>query len=391
LKGGASFPLLLALRYLKSARRDAFVTFLSLVAALGIGLGVAALILSLAALSGFQRALRTEILARTPHLEVELPPGADEAAAVAILRTRAGVRAVTPVGRGPGWALSDGRAQAVEIFAFDGALPASFAALDRPADGLLLSAALAARWGLVEGDPVTLVSPRPTLTPLGPQPRARTLPLRATFPAGRTEQRERVGAPAAMVQTLLAAGDRRLEVEAAGLEAAIPLAPVLAAALPAGSRVRTWRELNRPLFFALRLEKTMMFLAVSLVILVAALALIAALALLIANKSEEIGVLGALGAAPAVLARAFLWLGGLIAGAGLVGGVGLGVGLATVLDRFQLARLPEAVYFLDHVPFLVRPADLLVIVGLTMVLSLGFSWSAAQRAASLDPIAAMRR
>jgi lipoprotein-releasing system permease protein len=385
------FPLFLALRYLKSSRRDAFVTFLSLVAALGIALGVAALILSLAALSGFQRALRAEVLARTPQVEVEPGAGVDAAAAAESLRAVPGVRRVVTTARTPGWAVSEGRAQAVEIIGFEGDLPASFAAGAGNAPGLYVSASLAARWGLEVGQPVTLVSPRPTLTPLGPQPRARSLPLAGAFPTGRTDERERVGVALDLAGTLFAGGDRRLEVEAGGLDEAVRLAPALAAALSPEARVRTWRELNRPLFFALRLEKTVMFLAVSLVILVAALALIAALALLIANKREEIGVLGALGAAPGALARAFLWLGAMIAFSGLVLGSSLGIGAAVALDRWKVVQLPEHVYFLDHVPFLVRPADVLAIVALTLLLALVFSWSAAQRAAALDPVEAMRR
>src|SRR5512134_2761411 len=88
------FPALLALRYLRSTRRDAFASFLSAVAAIGLALGVAALILSLAVISGFQSALRSELLGRTPQIEVELPPGADAAAARESVRRVAGVVAV---------------------------------------------------------------------------------------------------------------------------------------------------------------------------------------------------------------------------------------------------------------------------------------------------------
>ena len=102
-------PWLLALRYLKSARREAFVSFLSAVATGGIALGVAALILALAALTGFQEALRSEILARTPHLEVTLSPGADPEAARRALRALPGVEEVQVLARGRGWVVGAGR------------------------------------------------------------------------------------------------------------------------------------------------------------------------------------------------------------------------------------------------------------------------------------------
>src|SRR5258705_3647811 len=104
------FPAILALRYLRSARRDAFASFLSAVALLGIAFGVAALIVCLAVISGFQNALRTELLARTPQIEVELPPGAGEEGAERAreaVRRVAGVRSVQILVRGNGW-LSEG-------------------------------------------------------------------------------------------------------------------------------------------------------------------------------------------------------------------------------------------------------------------------------------------
>src|SRR4051794_24006276 len=102
------FPLLLALRYLKSTRKDAFVSFLSAVAAGGIGLGVAALVLALAALAGLQHALRGEVLARTPHLEIELPPGEGTAALQERLMRLPGVLHAQEAVHGRGWVLTGG-------------------------------------------------------------------------------------------------------------------------------------------------------------------------------------------------------------------------------------------------------------------------------------------
>lgn len=389
------FPAYLALRYLKSTRKDSFVTFLSAVAGGGIALGVAALILALGALSGFQAALREEILARTPQLEVEVPASADaEALRLAALAV-GGVRGAQLVARGRGWVLSEGRVQATEVVGYEGELPASFPVPASAAEvaagaGVFVSDDLAERWGLLGGEQLEVVSARPTLTPLGPQPRARTLPLAGTFHAGRSDREERVAVPLAIAGSLLGAGDRRLELDAGGLDRALALLPAVRAALPAAS-VRSWQEINRPLFFALRLEKAVMFVAVFLIVLVAALALIADLALVIAAKRGEIGMLGAMGASPPRLAQAFLLLGGLLSGLGVALGGMAGVGAAWLLDRFRLLRLPRQTYFLDYVPFEIRPADLAGVLACTVALALACSWYAARRVAALAPLEALRR
>lgn len=387
------FPAILALRYLRSTRRDAFASFLSLVAAGGLALGVMALILSLAVISGFQSALRSELLGRTPQIEVELPPGADaEAARAAALKVEGVVSAQILV-RGGGWLVEEGKVQPVELVGFDGPVPPSFPAAAGKPEGLYVTSSLATRWGLRPGDTLEVVSPRPTLMPFGgPQPRVRSVPLAGVYEGGKTqEDRERAALPRKIAESLLGNTHRRLEVTAGDLDAAVDVAERLPEALPEGSVVRTWRELNRPLLFALRLEKLVMFVAVSLIVLVAALALVADLALIISSKRPEIGMLGTMGATPAALRQAFVLLGGFVAGLGILVGTILGVGGAWVMDHYRLLRVPGRVYFLDYVPFLVQPEDLILVLLLTFGLALVSSFYAAQRAAALDPVEALRR
>jgi lipoprotein-releasing system permease protein len=386
------FPAVIALRYLRSTRRDAFASFLSAVAAVGLALGVAAMILSLAVISGFQSALRGELLGRTPQIEAELPPGADAEAARAAAARVPGVISVQIQVRGGGWLVDRGKVQAVELVGFDGRVPRTFPGAEGRPEGLYVPGTLAARWGLAPGAVLDVVSPRPTLTPLGPQPRLRSLPVAGTYASPRTqEEREPVALPRAVAESLLGTADRRLDVEAGDLDAALDVAGRLPSALPPGTKVRTWKDLNRPLLFALRLEKLMMFVAVSLIVLVASLALVADLALIISSKRPEIGMLGTLGATPAALRQAFVLLGGLVAGSGVLVGTALGVGSAWVMDHYRLLRVPGRVYFLDYVPFLVQPGDLVVVLLLTFALALASSLYAAQRAAALDPIEALKR
>jgi lipoprotein-releasing system permease protein len=392
---GLPLPVTLALRYVRSTRRDAFASFLSAVAAGGIALGVAALVLSLAVISGFQEALRGELLGRTPQILVELPPGLGLAAAEAAraaVRRAAGVTGAQLQVRGGGWLVEQGKVHAVQLIGFEGRVPRSFPGAAGGPPGLYVPALIATRWGLAPGRPVSVASPRPTLSPLGPQPRIRTLPLAGTYQSGRTqEERERVALPRAVAETLLGGAERQIEVEAADLDAALAVAARLPAVLPAGSGVETWKDLNRPLLFALRLEKVMMFVAVSLIVLVASLALVADLALIISSKRAEIGMLATMGATPAALRRTFVLLGAMVSGLGMALGAALGVGGAWVLQRYRLVPVPGRVYFLDYVPFLVKPFDLSLVLLLTMALALCSALYAAQRAAALQPLEALRR
>ena len=385
-------PLWVAIRYLKSTRRDAFITFLSMTAAGGIALGVAALILALAALSGFQAALKGEVLARTPQIEVELPIGANPEEARLAVQNTSGVQAAQVVVRGRGWLLARGRSRSVEIVGFAGDLPELFPGATSRSPGLYLGDGLVSLWGLEPGDVVEVVSPVPTLTPVGPQPRVRRLAVLGSFAAGRAEQEDRLALPVAEARLLLgrSAVDRLL-VDCGDLSTALRVAEDLPAMLPAGSIVRTWRDLNRVLFFALRLEKTLMFVAVFLIVVVAGMSLVSDLTLILASKRPEVGMLGAMGAPPTSLRRIFLWLGGLLVGLGALSGLILGVGGSWLLDRYELLTLPSQVYFLDHVPFLVRARDVLAIVGTTVVLTFACSFYAAHRAASLWPVEALRR
>jgi lipoprotein-releasing system permease protein len=390
------FPWLLALRYLKSTRRDAFASFLAAVAGLGIALGVGALILSLALISGFQEALRGEMLSRTPEILIDLPPGSDPEAARSAVAAVAGVRTARLEVRGSGWIVDGGKVQPVELIGFEGPVPAFFPGASGKAPGLYLPEGLATRWGIRPGEVLDIVSPKPTLAPFGgPVPRVRSLPLAGTYTSGKTQdERERIGLPRDVAESLLGAANRKIEVTAGGLDAALAAAPSLVAALAPvapGSAVRTWADLNRPLLFALRLEKTLTFVAVFLIVLVATLALVASLSLVITSKRAEIGMLGAMGATGKTLERAFRTLGGLIAGIGVVlGGTG-GVVVAWVLDRYHLFPVPGRVYFLDYLPFLVQGRDLAWVLLLTFALALAASTWAARRAAALDPLDALRR
>lgn len=429
------FPVFLAVRYLRSSRRDAFVTLLASLAAAGIAIGTAALVLILAALSGLQAFLREDVLARTPHIEVS-DPGLTDADYAASLATRLaaveGVRSVRRVQHARGWAVIGGSARTLEMVGYEGMLPAYFPSAFRlvdergsrdgdatgdaapssdstsgtpsgtPSDarpspaastpGLWVGTAQASAWGLAAGDALELVSPRPTLSPFGPTPRVVRVPMVGTFRTGSTEQvgEARVAIPLAAANRLFGTRGMRLSVETDGLSEALEVAPRLAAALPASAHMATWSDLNRPLFFALRLEKSAMFVSVFLIVPVAAMALVTALTLLVAAKRGEIGMLRAMGATAGDMRRAFACLGTAVGLAGVASGLGLGALLAVVSDQFHLVSPPGNVYFVDHLPFRLQAADLISITVATALMTLLATLWAARRAGAFEPVEALR-
>lgn len=386
-------PLVLALRYARSSRREASVRFLSAVTAGGIALGVGALILAVAALSGFQTTLMGEVLARSPRLQVELGRGVDPQAVRRVIEAQPEVESAQTLLVGNGWLVHEGRLQACEFFGVEREVPEWFpGAAGIEVEGVVLPDVLAFGFGIESDTRVRVVSPRPTLTPFARQlPRSRTFPVQTVFSAGRSEEYEaRVVLPLDAARALLWESDLRYDV-AIDVDAAPAVAERLRRQLPAGANVVTYRDLNRALFFALRLEKALMFVGVFLIVLVASQALVSSLALLITSKRRELGMLGTLGLTPRELRRTFLLLGAILAGAGIVIGGGIGCLAAWALDHYRLIALPEQVYIVDFVPFRLRPADLLPIFLATIVLTLAAARTAGGGATRLSPAEAMRR
>lgn len=384
---------LLALRYFRSTRKDTSVRFMSSMTSGGIALGVAALILAVAAQAGFQSKLLGQVLARTPVLQVEVPEDADIEAMGAIIDGLGSEFSYQRLLLGRGWMAHAGRVLPVEIVGYEDEIPDWFPGVDRSSsEGAVLAFSVARRWGLRDGQSLELISPRPQLSPIGRIPRNRFVPVAGTYLAGHSREYEhRVAVPLALAESLLWPSDRRLDVRIGDADAEA-VAVRLREMVPPEVRVQTSRDLNRSLYFALSLEKSLMFVAVFLIVLVASQSLISSLALLITNKRHEIGMLSALGLPPRQIRRCFVILGAILGTVGIIAGALLGCLAAWLLERYELLSLPPTVYVVDHVPFLVRGRrDLPVILLSAMVLTLTAAYSAGKRASSLCPMAALRR
>jgi lipoprotein-releasing system permease protein len=383
------WPVLLALRYLRSGRRDAFVSFLSAVAVGGIALGVVALVLALSALNGLQAALRDEVLRRTPEIEVRAPAGRVLDGIAARIGALDGVEQASKRLRGNGWVLVAGSARPVELVGYEGSLPDSFPGARERQPGVYTSDRFARLHGLAPGDTFEIASTRSRLSPLGPVPRTRRVALTETYEHDLLEPSEVVAVPYAVAESLLGSASSHLVVRTGDLDRALSVAARIGSLEPEAD-VLTWQDLNAPLLLALRLEKRLTFVAAFLIVLVGALALVSDLSLIIASRRGEIGILGTMGATVEELRRAFVTLGALLAGAGLALGAAAGMVAAYLLDRWEVIRLPGDFFLLDHIPFLVEAADLGWIALATLAVALVCCWIGAGRVSDLRPVEALR-
>ncbi len=385
---GLPAPWIVALRYFRSSRRDASVRLLTSLTGGGIALGVASLVLAVAALSGFQSHTLEDVLSRTPALQISGQPS-DWSEIRRTVEGHVGPLAVQRLVVGRGWIADHGLLQSVEFIAYERNLPLWFPG-SSGSEGLRVPSSLAARWNLQVGERVEVVSPRPQLSPVGPIPRNRFMEVRGQWDPGRTtDLLDRVAVPISQMKGLLWESDVRLDLTVADPQ---QVAEELVRILPPEVRVDTARDLQAPLFFALALEKILMFTAVFLIVLVASQTLVSSVTLIVTSKTREIGMLGTLGMTPDAIRRVFLVLGGLLAVGGVAVGGAVGCTGAWMLDHFEVLRLPPNVYVVDYVPFSLRLAtDLPLILFATLGLTLLAARTTGQRASRLQPVEAMRR
>ena len=374
----------LAKRYLLASRRDAQVGVVALAAFLGLALGVAALVVSLALLAGFQAHVKSRLLAETPHLLVT-PAGRgvfhDVDRVGGRLAAVPGVVSVSPVARGRVW-VSMGR----------DAAPAEVVGREKT-KGLILDVAQARPLGIVPGETVTLVSSRARLSPLGPVPIVSTMQVSGLAPASAGRRAAEASLPLDEARRLFALGPdgaTGYEVFLKDPMRAKDAASAVAAALGPSVTVTTWEEQNRALVLALRLERFVLFAAVFLIVIVAGLNLAATSAVLAATRAGDAAMLSVLGASPKTVEKVFRAAGGGVGVAGTLLGVALGTSVALVLEKFGLVPLPAQLYGMSHAPFRVDPFDVAVVAALSILWAFVVASVPARTAARQPVVEALR-
>ena len=408
---GLPFELFLSLRYLRARGQRANLSLFVWIGVGGVFLGVSALIVVLAVMTGFQDGIKERIIAANPHILLLDSGGRGVTGAGEIasrVRGVPGVRSATPfvvqqaLFTGQGRGATGGLLRGVDLASpsvraelaselKSGSVDPLLRSSGEPA--LLLGRELARTLGAVPGDFVTVISPQGAMTAVGLVPKMRRFEVAGYIEVGLYEY------DASLAYTSLAAaqefaglGDRVSGVEVKlddPFDAKAIGRRIIAVAGP-GLWVRDWMGMNRNLFAALQLEKLALFVIVTIIVLVAGFAIIGHLVLLVAEKRKEIGILKAMGASAGSIGGVFLVAGMLIGVVGTVAGSLFGLSLIWVQNTYKIIHLAGDVYQIDHLPMKLTWVDFGLVTSATLLISFLATLSPARRAARLDPVEVLR-
>jgi lipoprotein-releasing system permease protein len=400
------FELQIALRYLLAKRKQAFISVISFISTLGVTVGVMALVVALALMTGLQQELRDRIVGSNPHIYVWNTKGIDDYHAEADrLRAVPHVLGAAPAIQGQGL-LSAGETQPVQIKGIDPVLEqqvtnlrgsitsGSIEALNTPdgeLPGILLGKELAGKLGVTTGDSVSLTM-GVTLTPAGLLPRTRRLRVVGLFSLGLIEFDQTYGFLSLDVAKRLLGKEKvdLIQLRVDDIFAAPRIAQSIPQRLGTQYVTQDWADMNKSLFSALGLEKMAISLTIFLIVMVAALNIVASLILLVMEKHRDIGILKTMGASANSVTTIFMMQGLIIGVVGTVVGASAGYVASTVLTRYQLIKVPADVYQMSYMPFRVLPLDFaLVVIGAILVCFIATIYPSRQ-AAKLDPVQALR-
>ena len=401
----------------RATRKNGFISFISGVSMLGIALGVAALIIVLSVMNGFQKEVRDRMLGVLAHIEVFAPGGGalpdlaltlkEAKANPQVLGAAPFIAAQALLARGEDMkgAMVRGVDPALEgdvtdIFAPRGGSPSVLQRLQPGAFGVVLGLDLARNLGVREGDTVTLIAPSGQVTPAGVVPRLKQMTVVGTFDSGHYEY----DAGLVLLHQDDAARIFRLEgptgirLKIANLHQAREVAQQLASTLSGDLLVRDWTRTNRTWFAAVQLEKRMMFIILTLIVAVAAFNLVSTLVMTVTDKRADIAILRTLGASPRSIMGIFVVQGAMVGVIGTLSGLLLGLGVAFNIDVIVPALerllgasfLPRDVYLISRMPSDPQQADILPIAIISLVLSFVATLYPSWRASRVNPAEALR-
>ncbi len=406
------FETFVALRLLKGVKRQKGLLSLStFISVAGVTVGVMALIIVIGVMTGFTNDLKKKILSVNAHVLVMKAGGAftsyqkEEAAIKAI----PGVVSVAPFIYTQVMFSAPGNVSAGVVRGLDletirrGGPPAlkveqgHFADLaeggreDPPR--IAIGTEMARNLNLALGDYLNIISPLGTLTPMGRLPRMKAFRVTAVFHTGMYEfDNSLVYTSIPALQEFLGLGSRitGLEVEVKDIYTADQEAEAIQHQLGSGYYTKNWMQMNRPLFEALKLEKIVMFIILTLIVLVAAFGIASTLIMMVMKKTREIAILKSMGATRQAIMKIFMFDGLLIGGLGTSLGLALGLGLCALLKKYEFVKLPAGVYGLSTLPVQIQTLDVLAIVLAAMAISFLATLYPSWQAARMDPVEAIR-
>jgi lipoprotein-releasing system permease protein len=410
----SAFEWMMAIRYLRARRQEGFISVITWFSLLGIALGVATLIIVMSVMNGFREDLLGRILGFNGHVVVQgntrtLP---EFDALAAKVRTVPDVLTVTPVVEGQVLATANGAPTFAQVrgirpadLAKDGLVAKSIEAGSlqdfQGEDAVVVGYRLADRLGLSLGDRITLISPQGTPTAIGSVPRIQTYRIAAIFNVGMSEyDASFIFMPFEQAQVYFRTGqaatglENRLTDSDLSAARAIDIARLLGPAV----RVFSWQQVYSQIFNAVMVERNVMFLILTLIIVVAAFNIISSLIMLVKDKGRGIAILRTMGATRGSIMRIFFLSGTMVGAVGTGLGFALGLGFAANIESIRqfLQHLTgtqlfdPTIYFLSHMPSKVETGDVVLVVGMALVLSFLATIYPSWRAARLDPVEALR-
>ncbi len=396
-----SFERFVSFRYLRAKRKQKFISLISVISVLGVAVGVMALIVVLSVYTGFTEGLRDQIIGINAHILVQKFGGEidnPDQLRKEVLSV-SGVVAATPYIYGQAL-ISSGKSSSGIVLR--GIAPESAGkviklesqmlsgsiedlATDRNLPAIILGKDLAAQLRVGAGWKIRLISPNGPLTPMGVLPKVRTCLVTGIFETGMYEYDSTMGFVNLKTARGLAGMDRGvhgLEVRVANIDKANLTAAAIKKQLGSSYSVRDWMQINQNLFAALKLEKIGIFIALDLIILVAALNIISALVMVVMEKTRDIANLKSMAATTGSIMRSFYDQDAVIGLSGTLLGVGSGLTLCALLKRYKIIELPSNVYPMSTMPVKVVPMDVTVIalsaILITLAATLYPSWKASR-------------
>jgi lipoprotein-releasing system permease protein len=401
-----SFEFFLAKRFLAGQRFGVFRLVTTVIAIGGTALGVGALLVTLAVMDGFRSDIQEKILGTQPHLVVVNPIGAlqpEDPETLARISAQPHVKAAAPYIYGQALIQSGSSVTGILLRGVNPSAEVSVTNLVKAAPleqwlllddhSVALGAELARAVGVGPGDFVTLVAPQERIITQNQMPRMRRYRVQLLFHSGMYEYDANLAIMTIPAAQDLLGFDHHITgygVRLDELEAAQKAAPFIQQAAGPAFWVRSWQDLNRNLFSAMKLERTTMFLILMLIILVSSFTIISNLLLLTIEKAREIGILQALGATPAQIGRIFLLNGLILGGSGVSLGLILGIGISAFLKRYPIIKLPADVYYIDKLPIQLSSGAVGSVAGCAFLLVLVSILYPAWKAGRMDPVQAIR-
>jgi lipoprotein-releasing system permease protein len=408
-----AFERMVAFRYLRARRQEGFVSVIAIFSLLGIALGVATLIIVMSVMNGFRADLLARILGLNGDLGVYALSGglADFDAAAEKIREVPGVLRVTPLVEGQVMATSEGGASGALIRGIrqedlrslpllaDHVIQGSLA--DFSGDGVAVGDRLARRLGVTVGSPITVISPQGTATAFGTMPRIKTYQVAALFNVGMYEyDNSFIYAPLAAAQLFFRLPDQisSLEVFVADPDRVREEGRQIAAALGGHARIVSWQQANSSLFNAVEIERNVMFLILTLIILVAAFNIISSMIMMVKDKGRDIAILRTMGASRAMILRIFMLSGASIGVVGTLAGFVLGVFFTNNIEAIRqfiqkiigTDLFAAEIYFFTRIPARIDSGEVAAVVIMALTLSFLATLYPSWRAARLDPVEALR-